>query len=101
MYLHRQRLQRCVGTVGKGRQRWQSKLWLVIGFLGISQRQASANGDHLHIGPGGVFFLILGGLIFLGGLGIVMYFLFRGEPSGADEEFDESDEPTRGESESS
>jgi hypothetical protein len=40
---------------------------------------AYANGGHLHVA--GVFFLLLGGVVFLGGLFIVFYFLLRPDPT--------------------
>jgi hypothetical protein len=41
---------------------------------------AYANGGHLHLE--GIFFLLLGGIVFLGGLLMVLYFLLR--PDSAD-----------------
>jgi hypothetical protein len=41
-------------------------------------RPAYANGGHVHLG--GIFFLLLGGLIFFGGIGVIFYLLFRAEP---------------------
>jgi hypothetical protein len=41
---------------------------------------AYANGGHLHVE--GIFFLLLGGIVFLGGLLMVLYFLLR--PGSAD-----------------
>lgn len=104
VHCNRQRWRSYGDVAGRGRQPWQITLWLMAGLFLLWQRQAAANGDHLHIGPGGIFFLILGGLIFIGGLGVVLYFLFRGESydeDNTDEEFDERDEQSRGESESS
>jgi hypothetical protein len=37
----------------------------------------------------GMFFLLLGGLIFLGGLCVVVYFLLRPHPEVADEPHDQ------------
>jgi len=41
---------------------------------------AYANGGHVHLGLGGTFFLLLGGLLFVGGLGVIFYLLFRAAP---------------------
>ena len=51
-------------------------------------RPAYANGGHVHLG--GIFFLLLGGLIFFGGIGVVFYLLFRAEPEAEPEAEDES-----------
>jgi hypothetical protein len=56
---------------------------LVLVFL----RAAYANGGHMHVE--GMFFLLLGGLIFLGGLCVVVYFLLRPHPEVADEPHDQ------------
>ena len=45
---------------------------------------AYANGEDVHLG--GIFFLLLGGLVFVGGLGVVLYFLFRSETDAARED---------------
>ena len=55
---------RCSGYMG-----------ITITLLLIVLQPAYANGGHVHLE--GVFFLLLGGVIFLGGLGMVLYFLFR------------------------
>jgi hypothetical protein len=47
-----------------------------------------ANGGHVHLE--GVFFLLLGGVVFVGGLVTILYFLFRG---------DDEQRPEQGESE--
>ncbi|MGQ4807776.1 hypothetical protein NKDENANG_01136 [Candidatus Entotheonellaceae bacterium PAL068K] len=56
---------------------------LLLTFL----QPAYANGGHVHLG--GIFFLLLGAVVFLGGLFIIFYFLLR--PS-SDEISDESDD---------
>jgi hypothetical protein len=56
---------------------------LVLVFL----QSAYANGGHIHVE--GIFFLLLGGLIFLGGLCVVVYFLLRPHPEDADEPHDQ------------
>jgi hypothetical protein len=52
-------------------------------------RPAYANGGHVHLG--GIFFLLLGGLIFFGGIGVIFYLLFRSEPE-EDESIEEFDD---------
>jgi hypothetical protein len=51
---------------------------------------AYANGGHVHLG--GIFFLLLGGLIFFGGIGVIFYLLFRAEPEEEDESLEEFDD---------
>jgi hypothetical protein len=58
--------------------------WLVL------LRPAYANGGHVHLG--GIFFLLLGGLIFFGGIGVIFYLLFRAEPEEEDESLEEFDD---------
>lgn len=53
-------------------------------------RPAYANGGHVHLG--GIFFLLLGGLIFFGGIGVIFYLLFRAEPEEEDESLEEFDD---------
>jgi hypothetical protein len=45
---------------------------------------AYANGGHLHLG--GIFFLLLSGAVFLGGVLMVFYFLLRPDPEDTQEE---------------
>jgi hypothetical protein len=47
-------------------------------------QSAYANGDDIHLG--GIFFLLLGGIVFLSGLIGVLYFLFRPEPDSSEED---------------
>jgi len=54
-----------------------------ITLLLICLQPAYANGGHTHLG--GIFFLLLGGLVFVGGLLGVLYFLFRSEPDASTE----------------
>ena len=56
---------------------------LIIALLLTVLQPAYANGGHVHLG--GVFFLLLGGLIFLGGLLTVFYFLLRPSADETDE----------------
>jgi hypothetical protein len=60
---------------------------LLIFFLTMLQ-PAYANGGHMHLG--GIFFLLLGGLIFIGGFVVVCYLLFRAEPEATREERDDA-----------
>jgi hypothetical protein len=53
----------------------QGSAIVVIALLLIFLQPAYANGGHIHLG--GVFFLLLGGVVFLGGLCVVLYFLLR------------------------
>jgi hypothetical protein len=66
---------------------WFISILFWIGLL----RPAYANGGHVHLG--GIFFLLLGGLIFFGGIGVIFYLLFRAEPEpeedGSIEELDD------------
>jgi hypothetical protein len=58
----------------------------ILFWLALS-RPAYANGGHVHLG--GIFFLLLGGLIFFGGIGVIFYLLFRAEPEEEDESLEE------------
>jgi hypothetical protein len=46
---------------------------------------AYANGGHLHVE--GIFFLLLGGVVFLGGLCVVFYFLLRPDSADTQDEY--------------
>jgi hypothetical protein len=59
----------------------------ITAFL-ASASPASANGGHVHLG--GIFFLLLGGLVFVSGIGIVFYLLLR--PSATDSDSDDAEE---------
>jgi hypothetical protein len=61
----------------------RAAICLCITLLLLWLRSAHANGGHVHLG--GIFFLLLGGLIFVGGLGVIFYLLFRAEPEDVDE----------------
>lgn len=66
------------------------RVWFIsILFWLASLRPADANGGHVHLG--GIFFLLLGGLIFFGGIGVIFYLLFRAEPE-EDESLEEFDD---------
>ena len=60
----------------------------ITAFL-ASASPALANGGHTHLG--GIFFLLLGGLVFVSGIGIVFYLLLRPSASNSDSD-DEKDE---------
>lgn len=55
-------------------------LIMLLTMLVMVLQPAYANGGHVHLGLGGTFFLLLGGLLFVGGLGVVFYLLFRAAP---------------------
>jgi hypothetical protein len=57
-----------------------------ITLLGMQLQPAYANGGHMHLG--GVFFVLLGGMAFIGGLAVVIYLLFRPGPQEGREEHD-------------
>jgi hypothetical protein len=70
-------------------------IYLNVWFISIlfwlaMLRSAYANGGHVHLG--GIFFLLLGGLIFFGGIGVIFYLLFRAEPEEEDESLEEFDD---------
>ena len=55
-----------------------------IALLLVFLQPAYANGEHLHVG--GIFLVLLGGLVFLGSFVVVFYFLLRSTPDEAPEE---------------
>jgi hypothetical protein len=55
-------------------------------LLLVLVQPAYANGGHIHLG--GIFFLLLGGVVFLGALCVVVYFLLRQSPVETPEEQD-------------
>lgn len=63
--------------------------FMSILFWIVLSRPAYANGGHVHLG--GIFFLLLGGLIFFGGIGVIFYLLLRAEPE-EDESLEEFDD---------
>ena len=62
----------------------QGSIILVITLLLIFLQPAYANGGHMHLG--GVFFLLIGGAAFVGGLWVVFYLLLRPRPEGTSDE---------------
>jgi hypothetical protein len=62
----------------------QGSIVVVITLLLTFLQPAYANGGHMHLG--GVFFLLLGGVVFLGGLFLVIYFLLRPSPDDTSED---------------
>ena len=57
---------------------------LFIAALVILSQPAYANGGHVHLG--GIFFLLLGGIVFIGGIVVIFYLLLRAEPEASDAE---------------
>jgi hypothetical protein len=58
----------------------KSSLYLMV-LLGVTallgpSKPAAANGGHVHL-LGGIFLLLLGGLVFVTGIGVVFYLLLR------------------------
>jgi Kef-type K+ transport system membrane component KefB len=64
----------------------QGSIIATISLLLIFLQPAYANGGHIHLG--GIFFLLLGAMIFLGGLLVILYFLLRPAPDESREEPD-------------
>lgn len=62
----------------------QSPIIVIIALLLTFLQPAYANGGHVHLG--GIFFLLLGGVVFIGGFALVLYFLFRASPPAAEDE---------------
>lgn len=64
----------------------------VMVLLGTA-KPAAANGGHVHLG--GIFFLLLGGLVFVAGIGVVFYLLLRPSDDASDpddDDFDDADD---------
>jgi len=54
-----------------------------IALLFVFLQPAYANGDHIHVG--GLFLVLLGGIVFLGSLVVVLYLLLRPNADEANE----------------
>lgn len=75
----------------------KSSSYLIV-LLGVTAllgpaKPAAANGGHVHLG--GIFFLLLGGLVFVTGIGVVLYLLLRPNADASDPDddgFDDEDE---------
>ena len=68
----------------------QSPIIAIIVLLLTFLQPAYANGGHVHLG--GIFFLLLGGVVFIGGFALVLYFLFRANPAADDDEESQDDD---------
>ncbi len=60
-----------------------------IALLLVFLQPAYANGEHVHVG--GLFLVLLGGVVFVGSFVVVFYYLLRSTPEEGSEEQD-SDE---------
>ena len=59
---------------------------LSTALLLVFLQPAYANGEHIHVG--GIFLVLLGGVVFLGSLVVVFYLLLRSNADEANEEGD-------------
>jgi hypothetical protein len=59
---------------------------LSIALLLVFLQPAYANGEHIHVG--GLFLVLLGGLVFVGSLVVVFYLLLRSNTEEANEDSD-------------
>lgn len=57
-----------------------------IALLLVFLQPAYANGEHIHVG--GLFLVLLGGVVFVGSLVVVFYCLLRSNPDEANEDSD-------------
>jgi len=57
-----------------------------IALLVVFLQPAYANGEHIHVG--GLFLVLLGGVVFVGSLVAVFYFLLRPNADEANEDSD-------------
>jgi len=55
-----------------------------IALLLVFLQPAYANGEHMHVG--GLFLVLLGGVVFVGSFVVVFYFLLRSTPDEGQEE---------------
>lgn len=66
--------------------RWSSRTNILVGVLTLCLvilQPAYANGEHMHVG--GIFLVLLGGIVFFGSLVVVFYMLLRSSPNEAEE----------------
>lgn len=68
----------------------QSPIIVIIALLLTFLQPAYANGGHVHLG--GIFFLLLGGVVFIGGFALVLYFLLRANPASDGNEESKDDD---------
>jgi len=59
---------------------------LSTALLLVFLQPAYANGEHIHVG--GLFLVLLGGVVFVGSLAVVFYLLLRSDADEASEERD-------------
>ena len=59
---------------------------LSIALIVVFLQPAYANGEHIHVG--GLFLVLLGGVVFVGSLVVVFYLLLRSNADEANEERD-------------
>ena len=59
---------------------------LSIALIVVFLQPAYANGEHIHVG--GLFLVLLGGVVFVGSLVVVFYLLLRSNADEANEEHD-------------
>lgn len=64
----------------------RARISVSIALLLVFLQPAYANGEHIHVG--GLFLILLGGVVFLGSLVVVFYFLLRSNADEANEERD-------------
>jgi hypothetical protein len=57
-----------------------------IALLLVFLQPAYANGEHIHVG--GLFLVLLGGVVFVGSIVVVFYLLLRSNTDATDEERD-------------
>lgn len=64
------------------------RFWIVVSmvWLCICLQPAYANGEHVHVG--GIFLVLLGGIVFVSSFVVVFYFLLR---SSSQEPHDDED----------
>ncbi len=62
------------------------RLWTILSlaWLLVFLQPAYANGEHVHVG--GIFLILLGGVVFLSSFIVVFYFLFRSPSSESEDE---------------